>query len=173
MKSGLKIVLAVLFVAVVCTSVQAQTTVVPGQKKEKWDSDNNGYADEGVVVNGHYTSVYAYDDIGDWYWDLGDGRVQGTVDSIEDLDFETLTICDYIVNYRGTYNNDPFLDSGWIMNNIRCYGYDYPKSQIYKYLIVHESDKRYTGDPEWAVWGNWEYFGYVIGGEGQLARPKK
>ena len=171
--TGLFVLLVSVFA---CESALAQTTIVPGHKMDRFDQDNNGYADEGVVVNGHYTSVYAYDDLGDWYWDLGDGRIQGTVENLEDLDLETLTICDYVVNYRGTYENDPFLDSGWIMNNIRCYGYAVDmglEAKHYKFLIVHESDPRYTGDPDWAVWGTWEYFGYVVSGEGQLARPKR
>jgi hypothetical protein len=121
-------------------------------------------------VNGHYTSVYAYDANGDFYWDLGDGRIQGTVGSIDELDPSTLSVCDYIVNYRGTFENDPFQDSGWIQNSIRCYGYD--GNATYHYQIVHESDRRYTGNPDWAVWGNWEYHVLTESGSGNLVRPQ-
>lgn len=66
------------------------------------------------IVNGHYTSLYAYDNTGNWYWDLGDGRVMGTKSSVAELDQATLTKCDYVVNYRGTYENNPYMDTGWI-----------------------------------------------------------
>lgn len=148
-------------------SALAQTTV-PGHTG-KYDKDNNGYPDAGKMVNGHYTSVYAYDDLGDWYWDLGDGRIQGTVGSLEDLDAETLTVCDYVVNYRADFNNDPYMDSGWIQNHINCYGYD--DNGHYNYLIVHETDPRYRGNPDWSVWGTWEYHNYTISGNGNLVRP--
>lgn len=73
-------------------------------------------------------------------WDLGDGRVYGTVGSIDELDQATLTVCDYQVQYRGTFGNDPFVDSGWIENNIHCSG-DAGNS-TYNYLIVHETEPR-------------------------------
>lgn len=136
------------------------------------DEDNNGYPDEGEVVTGTYKSVYAYDDNGDYYWDLGDGRVQGTVGSIDELDQTTLTKCDYKNQYRGKYENDPFLDSGWVSNNIVCRGYHYDKAQTFKYLIVHETDPRYTGDGT-PIWNTWEYHVDVEGGFGnKLARPE-
>lgn len=143
-------------------------TVVPGQQ-DRYDDDNNGYPDEGVTVNGHYTSLYAYDANGDFYWDLGDGRVQGTVGSIDDLDQPTLTVCDYEVTYRGNFENDPFLDSGWIINNINCQGYD--DNGTYNYLIVHETDSRYRGNPDWAIWNTWEYHVLTESGQGNLVRP--
>lgn len=144
------------------------STVVPGHTK--WDEDGNGIPDEGVKVNGHYTSVYAEDANGDYYWDLGDGRIYSTVDSIDDLDQDTLTTCDYVVNYRATFENDPFMDSGWIQNHINCYGY--ADNNHYNYLIVHETDPRYTGNPDWAIWGDWEYVIYTESGLGNLvARP--
>lgn len=140
-------------------------TTVPGHT-DKYDADNNGYPDAGYYVNGHYYSVYAYDMNGDYYWDLGDGRVQGTVGSVEELDQETLTVCDYVINYRADFGNDPYMNTGWIQNIIRCSGYD--DNSNYKYFIVHEQDPRYTGDPEWAVWGTWEYHGYVVSRLGNL-----
>jgi|GEM_PF-3284790 len=82
-------------------------TTVPGHSSPRYDQDGNGFPDAGVYVNGHYTSVYAYDANGDYYWDLGDGRVLGTVNSIDELDQATLTTCDYVVNYRLTSGTIP------------------------------------------------------------------
>lgn len=149
---------------------QLARTTVPGHSKKKQDQDENGFPDQGVEVNGHYTSVYAYDALGDWYWDLGDGRVRGTVGSVDELDQATLTVCDYVVNYRGTFENDPFMDTGWIQNHINCSGYD--DDNHYNYLIVHETDPRYRGDPDQAIWGTWEYHVLTISGFGNLARPE-
>ena len=148
--------------------VSAQTYV---GNQSRIDADNNGYPDAGVAVSGHYTSLYAYDAIGDYYWDLGDGRIQKSagIDSVADLDAPTLTVCDYVVNYRATFENDPYMDTGWIQNHISCSGYD--DNNVYHYLIVHETDPRYTGNPDWSVWGTWEYHGLIISGEGNLVRP--
>jgi hypothetical protein len=131
---------------------------VPGQQ------GRTGY------VTGHYTSVYAYD-AEDFYWDLGDGRVQGTVDSIDALDDDTLTVCEYVVNYRGDFGDDPSLDEGWVHNHITCSGYD--DNSTYNFTIVSSTDPRYTGNPEWAEWGTWEYHVYTVSGEGNLVRPMK
>lgn len=144
-------------------------TTVPGHQKAKLDSDANGYPDKGVIVNGHYTSVYAYDAGGDWYWDLGDGRILGSVGSVEELDSDTATVCNYVINYRGSFENDPFMDYGWIQNHINCKGYDDNKK--YNYLIVHKTDPRYRGNPDWAIWGEWEYHTLTESGSGNLARP--
>jgi hypothetical protein len=138
-----------------CDSVDNATTVP-------------GHCDRDGTVVGHYTSIYAYDN-DNWYWDLGDGRVQGTVGSIDELDQTSLTKCDYVVNYRGDFGGDPFLDNGWIMNNINCSGYD--DNGHYTYLIVHQTDPRYQGNPDWAVWGTWEYHVYTVSGFGNLVRP--
>jgi len=146
------------------------STAVPGHQKARYDQDQNGYPDVGVTVTGHYYSVYAYDANGDDYWDLGDGRVQGTVGSIDALDAATLTTCDYVVNYRGAFDNDPYLDSGWIQNHINCHGYD--DNGHYNYLMVNESDPRYTGNPDWAIWGNWEYHVLTESHNGNLVRPE-
>ena len=147
-----------------CASSAMAATTVPGKSGAKTDADNNGYPDVGVVVVGHYTSVYASDANGDYYWDLGDGRVQGTVGSIDELDQATLTTCDYVINYQGTFENTPFQDTGHIDNHIRCHGVD--GNATYTYQIVHQTDKRYRGNPEWAVWGNWEYHVLTQGGQG-------
>lgn len=145
-------------------------TVVPGHEKQsKNDKDNNGIPDVGITVNGHYTSLYAYDANGDWYWDLGDGRIQGSVEGVDELDSVTLTVCDYVVNYRGNFENDPYMDSGWIQNHINCQGYD--DNGHYNYLIIHETDPRYRGNPDWAIWGTWEYHVLTESGSGNLVRP--
>lgn len=166
--------LALIAVVFIGTATVFAGTMVPGHQKKVdkgiTDTDGNGYPDAGVEVNGKYTSLYAYDANGDWYWDLGDGRVQGTVDSVDALDANTMTSCDYQVQYRGGFENDPFLDNGWIMNNINCSGYD--DNNKYNYLIVHESDPRYRGNPDNAVWGTWEYKTNTVSGLGNLARPE-
>ncbi|MCZ7527158.1 MAG: hypothetical protein M5U14_12715 [Acidimicrobiia bacterium] len=168
--AGVAVVAAVTIV--MAAPVGAGTTV-PGHsgKGRTVDADDNGYADAGVVVNGHYTSLYAYDANGDYYWDLGDGRIQGTVSGVGDLDQATLTVCDYEVNYRADFGNDPFMNSGWIINNINCSGYD--DNGHYHYLIVHETDPRYTGNPDWAIWGTWEYHTLVESGSGNLVAPRQ
>lgn len=143
-------------------------TKVHGHQGARYDQDGNGIPDAGVKVNGHYTSVYAYDANGDYYWDLGDGRVQGTVGAVGELDGATLSRCDYVNNYRADFGNDPFMDEGWIQNHINCTGYD--GSGHYNYLIVSSSDPRYTGNPEWAVWGTWEYHVLTQSGDGNLVK---
>lgn len=159
------IIFSVLFIA---SSAFAATTVVSGHSKDRYDIDNNGYPDSGVTTNGKYVSIYAYDQI-NWYWDLGDGRVLGTVPSINDLSQAFLTVCTYQVQYRGMFNNDSFLDSGWIINNINCSG-SLDNGQ-YNYLIVHQSDPRYNGNPDWSIWGTWEYQVLTESGVGNLIRP--
>ena len=148
-------------------SMAGSEAIVAGKKNgsPKWDKDGNGFSDAGVFVTGHYTSLYAYDGNGDYYWDLGDGRIDQTVDSVDDLDAASLTTCNYVNNYRADFGNDPFMDAGWIQNHINCVGLE--KAQ-YNYHIVHETDPRYTGNPDWAIWGNWEYHVLTISGEGNL-----
>lgn len=160
---------ALVVVALMLVSVAPvfASTSVPGH--QRYDKDDNGYPDAGVYVNGHYTSLYAYDANGEWYWDLGDGRVLGTVDSVDELEQATLTTCDYVVNYRADFNNDPYMDAGWIQNHINCSGYD--DNGHYNYLIVHETDPRYTGNPDWEIWNTWEYHVLTESGSGNLVRP--
>ncbi len=169
MKKSVSILLVVILLLVTSVSVVSAGTTVPGHEKDRNDVDENGYPDAGVYVNGHYTSVYAYDAIGDWYWDLGDGRVQGSVASLDDLDQSTITTCDYVVNYRADFNNDPYMNQGWIQNHINCYGYD--DNNQYNYLIVSDEDPRFTGNPEWSVWGTWEYHVNTESGSGNFVRP--
>lgn len=145
-----------------------------GGLKDWQDTDGNGIADAGVQVTGHYTAFYAEDASGAWYMDYGQGRTPvGTVTSPDLLDQETRTDCNYVVNYRGTFENTPYQDSGTIFNSINCTGYT--KSHT-TYLMVHKSDPRYTGTPELALWGDWEYHVLTQSGEGNLAnlqRPEK
>ncbi len=168
-KYRLMILMAVLLGVLMIVPAVLAGTAVPGHAG-KWDADDNGYPDAGVEVNGHYTALYAYDASGDWYWDLGDGRILGTVGSVADLDQETLTSCDYVNNYRADFGNDPYMNSGWIQNHINCSGYD--DNGHYNYLIVHETDPRYTGNPDWAIWGTWEYHVLTESGQGNLVRPE-
>lgn len=73
--------------------------------------------------------------------------------------------CDYVVNYRGDFGGDPYLNDGWIMNQIAC-----GDEGHYTYVIVNEGDPRYRGDPDWAEWGTWEYHVLIIPGEGNIVR---
>jgi hypothetical protein len=168
MKKFMFLITTIVFLVSV-TLVYADSTVVPGQKG-RYDQDGNGYPDAGVYVNGHYTALYAYDAFGDWYWDLGDGRIQGTVASVDALDQDTLTTCDYVNNYRADFGNDPYMNDGWIQNHINCHGYD--DNGQYNYLIVSDNDPRYTGNPDWAIWGTWEYHVLTMSGFGNLVRPE-
>ena len=147
-------------------SAAQSKTLVPA-KGRSIDADGNGYPDAGVLVVGHYTALLAYDQAGDWYWDLGDGRIYGTVADPSLLDAATLTTCDYVNNFRGTFNNSPFMDSGWIQNHVRCTGLD---RGAFNYVIVHKTDPRYTGNPERSVWGDWEYHVLTEWGAGNLVR---
>lgn len=134
------------------------------------DADNNGIGDVGVQVVCNYDSVYAVDGAGDYYWDLGDGRVYTSagITSIDDLDAATLDVCDYRVHTKGTFENTPYQDSGEISNMIRCSGYS--GTSTYHYQIVHETDPRYRDIPELAEWGTWEYHILTQSGDGNLAR---
>lgn len=81
--------------------------------------------------------------------------------------------CHYVVNYRGDFGDDPYLDDGWIFNHISC-----EDGAVFNYLIVHESDPRYTGDPDNAIWGTWEVKVLTVGGpidgpHGNLLRPSE
>ena len=70
------------FVMLMAMPVTVLAAPTANGNPDKWDTDHNGYPDAGVFVTGHYTSVYAYDSTGNYYWDLGDGRVYKTVNSI-------------------------------------------------------------------------------------------
>lgn len=165
--------LLALFIALACALAPlfAGSTAVPGhQPNQRTDKDGNGIPDAGVYVVGHYYSVYEYDAAGKYWWDLGDGRVLKNVATRADLDQSTLTTLEYVVNYRADFGNTPYMDKGSIQNHIKARGYDYPKGAVFYYLIVHKSDPRYTGDPAWKIWGDWEYFVNVESGSGNLPR---
>lgn len=131
------------------------------------DEDGNGIADEGVVVTGRYKATYAYDGDGDTYtYNLSNlGEEGGTVASIDDLDPATRTVCYYNVQYRGTFENDPYQDTGWIKNVINCKGRD---SGSYSYVFVHETDPRYTREKPPAFDGDWEYHVLTVSGSGNV-----
>ena len=161
------LVVVALVSAFVGTGIDAQTTV-RGHQKARYDQNNNGIPDAGVYVVGKYESLYAYDSSGDWYWNLGDGRVYGNVGSIDTLDADTLTTCKYENVYRADFGDTPFMDEGWIINAISCTG---TEKGSYLYQIVSQTDPRYTGNPDWAIWGTWEYHVLTVSGTGNLVRP--
>ena len=74
-----------------------------------------------------------------------------------------------VVNYRADFGNDPYMDHGWIQNLINCHGYD--ANGQYNYLIVSDTDPRYTGNTEWSIWGTWEYHVLIESHSGNLVRP--
>lgn len=164
-RSALTLAVAIGMILSTVGVASAASTVVPGHQRH--DGDGNGIPDAGHEVTGVYQSLYAYDGGGDYYWDLGDGRIYQTVESVDDLDPQTLTVCRYRNVYRADFGNDPFMDAGWIINNIRCTG---AERGTYHYLIVHETDPRYTGDPDQAIWGTWEYHVLTESGNGNLVR---
>jgi len=105
-------------------------------QQDRYDADNNGIPDAGQVVNGRYSEVDTFGD----------------------------TVCKLVVTYRGDFGNDPFLNSGEISNHYQCKGPD--GNQTYNYQIVSSDDPRYRGNPEWAVFGTWEYHVLTQGGQG-------
>jgi hypothetical protein len=127
--------LASLCVAAIPATAMAATTV-PGQTGGRTDLDHNGFPDAGVQVVGHYTET----------------------------DVFGATTCDLIVNYRGDFGNDAYLNSGEISNHYVCKGPD--GNQTYNYQIVSSDDPRYRGNPDWAVFGTWEYHVLTQGGQG-------
>jgi hypothetical protein len=143
-------------------------TAVPGQAVRS-DADNNGFSDVGVIVTGAYSALYLSDADGNYYFDRGDGRIEGTVSSPAALDQTTLTRCDYRISYRGSFENDAFLDTGWIGNHIKCSGYT--PTATYNTLIVHKTDPRYVGDPARAIWTDWELDVDTASGFGNWVRP--
>ena len=78
-------------------------------------------------------------------------------------------MCNYQIQYRGTFENNPFMDTGWIKNNINCRGQD---AGAFNYLMVHQTDPRYTGNPDWALWGTWEYHVLTESGSGNIVHAQ-
>ena len=130
---------------------------------------NKGQGSDGVT--GTYRAVYAWDGSNDWYgYNLsGQGNESGTVGSVDDLDSETRTTCDYNVQYRGTFSTGGYQDSGWIKNNIRCKGVH---SGNYNSIYVHETDPRYDDSLE-SIWGTWGIFVDALRGVGNIANTSR
>lgn len=121
-------------------------------ENDRYDEDDNGFPDEDVEVTGMYKALVAYDANGNQYQRNPSGRGL-EYGSLDDLDPETTTKCYYKVQYRGTFGNDPYMDTGWVKNEVVCKGYEPDNRTI---LWVHESDPRYTGDGKPAFGGDWE-----------------
>lgn len=66
---------------------------------------------------------------------------------------------------------DPFLDIGWVRNNISCSGYSYESTQAFNTLYAHETDPWYSEELE-SIWGSWGIFVDAVGGTGNAANPK-
>jgi hypothetical protein len=166
MKRVLLVLVAMAVIAVLPATVGSAATGAACKIPRNGDTDNNSIGDAGVQVICNYDSVYAYDADGDYYWDLGDGRVYTSpgISSIEDLDPTTLSVCDYRIHTKGDFGNDPYMNSGDISNMIRCHGYD--GVATYHYQIVSDDDPRYRGDPNYAIWGTWEYHVLTESGNG-------
>lgn len=74
--------------------------------------------------------------------------------------------CSYVVSYRGAFEDNAYLDSGWILNVATC-----PDGQ-FTYLIVHESDPRYrTAGSSQNIWGTWRIVKETSSGTGNVANP--
>lgn len=73
-----------------------------------------------------------------------------------------------IVNYRGDFGGDPYLNDGWITNQ-----YKYPDGRTVNYLIVYKTDPRWTGNPDLAIWGEWEIVKQTKSGEGNQANIQR
>jgi hypothetical protein len=95
-----------------------------------------------------------------------DGKVNGHY--TQSIDYAGGT-CNYVVNYRGDYGSDPYLDNGVIFNHIRCYGPG--GNQVYNYRIVSSDQPGYRGNPDCAAYGNWEYQTLTESGTGNVCRP--
>jgi hypothetical protein len=74
--------------------------------------------------------------------------------------------CTYQVQYRGDFGDTPYLNDGWIINNIVC-----DDGSAFNFLFVHATDPRYTGNDDLAIWGMWEWHVLTVSGHGNLANP--
>jgi hypothetical protein len=73
-------------------------------------------------------------------------------------------ISDAGVIVSGNYS-DTYVDGATTCKlRVVCKGPD--GTTTFNYQIVHESDPRYRGNPDWAVWGTWEYHVLTQGGQG-------
>lgn len=160
---------AILSTAVAATLGLAGVSTVSAQ--QRGNDGNNGNGDK---ETGMYKATYAYDQNGDWYgYNMSNqGAESGTMNSVEDLDQSTVTVCEYKVQYQGSFGDDPYLDMGWIRNNIVCKGYEPDNRNV---LYVSEGDPRYTGEGT-PIWNTWEYFVDAQRGEGNVenhVRPSR
>ncbi len=82
--------------------------------------------------------------------------LEGTITRVEFMEREDGWYT--IMPYRGDFGGDPYLEDGWIMNvNLNKDG------MAGLYIIVHESDPRYSKDLE-PIWGSWAIFQEVSAG---------
>jgi len=131
--------------------------------QQRGNDKNQGNGDK---ETGMYKATYAYDANGDWYGDNMSnlGEESGSVSAISELDQDTVTVCEYKVQYQGSFGDDPYLDMGWIRNNVVCTGYEPDNRNV---LFVSKEDNRYTGDGT-PIWGTWEYFVDAQRGSGNV-----
>jgi hypothetical protein len=70
---------------------------------------------------------------------------------------------DVLVQYRGDFGDDPYLNDGWVKNV-----YHNADGTTETYLIVHKTDPRFTGNN--LIWGGeWEIVVNTVSGEGNIA----
>jgi hypothetical protein len=72
---------------------------------------------------------------------------------------------DYVVNTRGDFGDDPYLDDGQIMNHIQS---QENPGESFNYIIVHETSPQYDGENP--IWGTWDIHVLTVPGEGNIAR---
>jgi hypothetical protein len=150
----------VLGTAALATLGLAGTSSVSARQRGNDKNRGNGDRETGM-----YKATYAYD-ADDWYgYNLSNaGAESGTVGSVDELDQDTLTVCEYKVQYQGSFGDDPYLDMGWIRNNVVCKGYEPDNRNV---LFVSQGDPRYTGEGT-PIWDTWEYFVDARRGEGNV-----
>src|SRR5215218_10963781 len=73
---------------------------------------------------------------------------------------------DVLVQYRGDFGGDAYLDNGWIKNV-----YYNADGTTETYLIVHNTDPRYTGQNP--IWGDWDIVVNTVSGQGNIANPMR
>ncbi len=129
-------ILALTVAALFVVPATAGASTVVPGQQGRYDSDENGFPDAGQQVNGRYTDTYVDGD----------------------------TVCKLVVTYRGDFGNDPYLNSGEISNHYVCKGSG--GNATFNYRIVSEGDPRYRGNPDWSVWGSWEFHVLTQGGQG-------
>jgi hypothetical protein len=93
------------------------------------------------TVNGHYTDTYTYPG--------------GS--------------CQLVVNYRGDFGSDPYLDNGVIFNHYTCK--DATGTSVFNYRIVSSDNPAYRGNPNCAEFGTWEYHTLTESGNGNVCKP--